>query len=57
MDEIFRDKLNKNEIVIYMDDILIYAATQRELQDKTMRILQKLMDNDLYLKPEKCAFA
>ena len=57
MDEIFREELNRDEIIVYMDDILIFGETEKELHQKTLHILQKLRDNDLYLKPEKCVFA
>ena len=40
-----------------MDDILIFGSTREELHNKTMQILQRLKDNDLYLKPEKCMFS
>ena len=40
---------------IYMDDILIGATDKQTLHDQTLIILQILADNDLYLKPEKCA--
>ena len=56
MDDSFSDMLDEGWLVIYMDNILIfskYAATHRE---HTRRVLQRLQENDLYLKPEKCAF-
>jgi hypothetical protein len=40
-----------------MDDILIYADTEEELERLTQKVLKKLRANDLFLKPEKCAFA
>ena len=36
-----------------MDDILIHAKTKEELQEKTKRVLERLKEHDLYLKPEK----
>jgi len=39
-----------------MDDILIFAETEEELERYTNEVLQILEDNDLYLKPEKCEF-
>jgi hypothetical protein len=39
-----------------MDDILIFAPTEKELNEQTCKVLQILKDNDLYLKPEKCEF-
>ena len=57
MDATFRDEIASGDVIIYMDDILI--ATNGSLQDhkaKVAHVLQKLKDNDLYLKPEKCHF-
>ena len=39
-----------------MDDILVYAKTKELLRKYTREVLQVLKENDLYLKPEKCAF-
>jgi hypothetical protein len=57
MDHIFVIELDKGIVIIYMDDILIPAATLEELEEITKIVLQRLKDNDLYLKPEKCEFA
>jgi len=58
MDALFHNEIASGDIIIYMDDILI--ATTGSLtnhQKKVIDVLQKLMDNDLYLKPEKCCFS
>src|SRR5271168_4333807 len=39
-----------------MDDILICTKTIEENIKCTKRILQRLQENNLYLKPEKCLF-
>jgi hypothetical protein len=39
-----------------MDDILIFGKTIEELDSQTKIVLQKLRENDLYLKPKKCEF-
>jgi len=57
MDAIFREEIASGDVIIYMDDILI--ATKGSLSDhrsKVTHVLQKLQDNDLFLKPEKCKF-
>ena len=57
MDALFRNEIASGDIIIYMDNILI--ATTGSLthhQQKVARVLKKLQDNDLYLKPEKCRF-
>src|SRR4030088_1714319 len=39
-----------------MDDILIFAKTLFELRERTKRVLQRLVDCNLYLKLGKCQF-
>ena len=39
-----------------MDDILIHAKTKKDLEDRMNRVLQRLKEHNLYLKPEKCKF-
>ena len=56
MNDIFRDEIDTGWIEIYMDDILIHSRTLEEQQERTSRILAKLAEHDLYLKPEKCEF-
>jgi len=56
MDTQFADFLTTGKVVIYLDDILIMATTIVELVKLTHRILQRLLDLDLYLQPEKCSF-
>jgi len=55
MDTQFADFLATNKVVICLDDILIMATTLVELVKLTHRILQRLLDLDLYLQPEKCS--
>jgi len=56
MDTQFADFLATSKVVIYLDDILIMATTIVELVKLTHGILQRLLDLDLYLRPEKCSF-
>jgi hypothetical protein len=39
-----------------MDDILIFSKTKKGLEGRTKHVLQKLWNNDLYLKLKKCSF-
>ncbi|CAA7263683.1 unnamed protein product [Cyclocybe aegerita] len=57
MDSIFAVELQEGWLVIYMDDILIFSDNLDSLDAYTIRILNKLQKNDLFLKPEKCSFA
>jgi hypothetical protein len=39
-----------------MDDILIFANTEKELERITKLVLEKLREHDLLLKAKKCKF-
>src|SRR4051812_7612909 len=52
---IFRPFLNKF-VVVFVDDILIYSASEAEHTDHLRIALQLLRDNKLYAKLSKCEF-
>ena len=57
MDTIFREEVDSGDVVIYMDNILIATAGSLDHHcSKVAHVLQKLQNNDLFLKPEKCHF-
>jgi Reverse transcriptase (RNA-dependent DNA polymerase) len=56
MDSIFSDMIEGQKVIVYMDDILIFAENQEELQERTKLVLQHLREHDLFLKPKKCEF-
>ncbi|KAK3515182.1 hypothetical protein QTP70_009592 [Hemibagrus guttatus] len=55
INEIFRDILNKY-VVAYIDDILIYSKSEEEHQGHVRTVLTRLLENQLYVKAEKCEF-
>jgi hypothetical protein len=66
MNTIFRREVAQGWLSVYMDDIAIHTKPHADETDSqhrkrhetlTHQILQKLHDNDLYLKPSKCEFA
>lgn len=44
-------------IIIFIDDILIFARNQEELTERTNKVLLKLKENNLTINKEKCQFA
>jgi RNase H-like domain found in reverse transcriptase/Reverse transcriptase (RNA-dependent DNA polymerase)/Integrase zinc binding domain/Chromo (CHRromatin Organisation MOdifier) domain len=56
MDSIFSDMIEEQRVIVYMDNILIFAENQEELQEWTKQVLQRLQEHDLFLKPKKCKF-
>ena len=57
MDATFKDLIDEGKIIIYMDDLFLFTKYLTSLEENTKQVLQRLMDNDLYLKPRKCEFA
>ncbi|KAL5575999.1 hypothetical protein UlMin_017698 [Ulmus minor] len=56
MNQVFHDFLDKF-VVVYLDDIVVYSTTIEEHKKHLEMVFQKLRDNQLYVKREKCAFA
>ena len=57
MNNIFEDMINAGHVVVYLDDILIFAEGLTMLNYLSSKVLTRLKNHDLYLKPEKCSFA
>jgi hypothetical protein len=50
-------ELREGWLSIYMDDILVHTDSNIDNHRECVhRVLQKLKEHDLYLKPEKCQF-
>ena len=43
-------------VVVYLDDILIFTDNEAELEQLTHKVLQCLLDLNLFLQTEKCSF-
>jgi hypothetical protein len=56
MNEIFIDMILEGVVVVYLDDILIFTKTLDEHRQVTRRVLGRLAEHELFLRPEKCEF-
>ena len=56
MDNIFITMIKGKLVIVYMDNILTFAGTKEELTWITRMVLEKLWENDLFLKAKKCKF-
>ena len=56
MNSIFANLIAAGKMAVYMDDLLVYAADLKRLRKVTREVLARLMQYNLYLKPEKCEF-
>ena len=43
-------------LIIYMDNLLIYSDNNKDHEERTKQVLQRMKELDLYLKLEKCSF-
>jgi hypothetical protein len=55
MNDIFREWLD-DFVVVYIDDILIYSNSLEEHAEHLRKVFQRLRENKLYAKLEKCEF-
>jgi hypothetical protein len=65
MNSIFADEIAEKWLTVYMDDMAIHTQRlEHEMEEQHVqrhrnyvkRLLAKLMEHNLFLKPEKCAF-
>ncbi len=56
MNDIFRNLIGEGKVTIYLDDILIFSKNLKEHREIMKRVLQRLRENKLFLKVEKCKF-
>ncbi|KAA0046931.1 uncharacterized protein E5676_scaffold298G00320 [Cucumis melo var. makuwa] len=56
MNQVFHEYLDKF-VVVYLDDIVVNSTTMEEHKDHLQKVFQKLKENQLYVKREKCSFA
>jgi len=53
MNEILRDLINTNKVVSFIDDVIIGMEGEKGHNELVKEIIEKLVENDLYVKPEK----
>jgi hypothetical protein len=55
MNDILAEFLDRS-VINYLDDILIYSADLETHKTHVRQVLERLLENQLYVKAEKCAF-
>ena len=56
MGSTFGDMIAEGWLIIYMDNILVFAKTLEEGKEWTKRVLKRMKEEDLHLKLAKCTF-
>ena len=55
MNKILRDMINEEKVAAFVDDVLIGTEMEEGHDELVEKVLKRLQENDLYVKPEKCA--
>ncbi len=55
VNDVLRDMVDQF-IYVYLDDILIFSSSLQEHVQHVRRVLQRLLENELFVKAEKCTF-
>ena len=56
MNEILRDMINKGKVTVFGDNVLVGTKMKERHNTIVEEVLRRLEENDLYVKPEKCAW-
>lgn len=49
--------LNLKEVLVFLDDIIVFSKDLEEHEDRLLKVLNRLREYGLKLAPEKCVFA
>jgi len=56
INEILRDLINEGKVTAFVDDVLVGTETEEGHNEIVEKVLKRLEENDLYIKPEKCVW-
>jgi len=54
MNDLFRDMVNQGNMATFIDDITVTTDTEKGHNEIVEKVLKRLEENDLFVKPEKC---
>ena len=54
INEILQDLINTGKVVSFIDDVIIGMEGEEGHNELVEEVVKRLVENDLYVKPEKC---
>jgi len=51
MNNLLRDIIKIGDVVIFIDDVIIGTKTKKKHNDIMKKVLRRIMENDLFVKP------
>ena len=55
MNEILRNMINEGKVTAFVDNMLVGTEIEEGHNEIVEEVLRRLEENNLYIKPEKCA--
>ena len=56
MNDLLRDMIEARDIVVFIDDVMVGTETEEEYNDIMEELLRRIVENDLFVKLEKCVW-
>jgi len=54
MNDLLRDMIEVGDVVAFIDDVMVGIETEKEYDKIVEEVLEKMIENDLFVKLEKC---
>jgi len=54
MNRILQDLINTKKVVSFIDDVIIKTEKKERHDEILKEVVKRLVENNLYVKPEKC---
>jgi len=54
LNKILKNMINKRKVLAFVDNVLVETETEKEHNKIVEKVLKKLEENNLYVKPENC---
>jgi len=53
MNKLLRDLINTEKVAAFINDVIVGMETEKGYDEIVAKVIRKLKENDLYVKPEK----
>jgi len=54
MNELLGDLIDTGKVVAFIDDVIVETEDEEGHDELVAKVIKRLEENDLYVKPEKC---
>ena len=54
MNDLLRDLVVEEKVAVFIDDMMVATETEEEHDKIVEKVLRRLEENNLFVKPEKC---